>query len=400
MTLRVGRSVGRLRLPRVSLTAGFAAGGRAEGLATGAALDGEDGLAGRAASVHGVGDLAGVGLVRRLGRSLPPSRHRRWATAFGDATVAAAMLDRLLHRAAVAGIDGPSYRLRGHQNQAATIRAGVNARVSCHPRHHRGQTRDSTSLPFAYEILHAVGGLKVSPPTLRQAQARGQLTPAELVDRHPIADRAVRDVLVHYIAERSAALDYGSLVNQAQMLADLFWGDLERHHPGIASLNLPDTVAQEWKQRVRVLPDGRPRRTAHGVFLAVCSFYLNLLQWSMDDPARWAQWAAPCPISEADIRRYIKETRHRQARMQQRTRTLVPVVPQFVRAAEGRLHRATLLLESARSAKPGEEFTIEDRRYRRTGRERSNWRPTALFSTPADEPGTRFDAECEENNAF
>lgn len=53
-----------------------------------------------------------------------------WAGAFGDATVAAAMLDRLLHRAAVAGIDGPSYRLRGHQNQAESIRAGVNARVS------------------------------------------------------------------------------------------------------------------------------------------------------------------------------------------------------------------------------------------------------------------------------
>ncbi|WP_345942180.1 ATP-binding protein [Streptomyces sp. SID2888] len=53
-----------------------------------------------------------------------------WATAFGDATVAAAMLDRLLHRAAVAGIDGPSYRLRGHQSQAETIRAGVNARMT------------------------------------------------------------------------------------------------------------------------------------------------------------------------------------------------------------------------------------------------------------------------------
>src|SRR3954469_9832772 len=53
-----------------------------------------------------------------------------WAGAFGDATVAAAMLDRLLHRAAVAGIDGPSYRLRGHQGQADALRAGVNARVS------------------------------------------------------------------------------------------------------------------------------------------------------------------------------------------------------------------------------------------------------------------------------
>ncbi|MER6144677.1 ATP-binding protein [Streptomyces sparsogenes] len=53
-----------------------------------------------------------------------------WAGAFGDATVAAAMLDRLLYRAAVVGIDGPSYRLRNHQNQAETLRSGVNARVS------------------------------------------------------------------------------------------------------------------------------------------------------------------------------------------------------------------------------------------------------------------------------
>lgn len=55
----------------------------------------------------------------------------------------------------------------------------------------------------ATDILHAVGCLKDSPPTLREAQPRGQLTPAELVDRHPITNRAVRDVLVHYIAERS-----------------------------------------------------------------------------------------------------------------------------------------------------------------------------------------------------
>src|SRR5256714_10517204 len=53
-----------------------------------------------------------------------------WATAFGDATVAAAMLDRLLHRATVVGIDGPSYRLRAHQNHAATMRKAVAARAS------------------------------------------------------------------------------------------------------------------------------------------------------------------------------------------------------------------------------------------------------------------------------
>jgi DNA replication protein DnaC len=53
-----------------------------------------------------------------------------WATAFGDATVAAAMLDRLLHRATVVGIDGPSYRLRAHQRHADTIRAAANSRAA------------------------------------------------------------------------------------------------------------------------------------------------------------------------------------------------------------------------------------------------------------------------------
>ncbi|WP_281279480.1 ATP-binding protein [Streptomyces griseorubiginosus] len=52
-----------------------------------------------------------------------------WAGAFGDATVAAAMLDRLLHRAAVVGIDGPSYRLRSHQSHADNLRKGVIGRA-------------------------------------------------------------------------------------------------------------------------------------------------------------------------------------------------------------------------------------------------------------------------------
>ncbi|MEU0533422.1 ATP-binding protein [Amycolatopsis tolypomycina] len=50
-----------------------------------------------------------------------------WATAFG---VTAAMLDRLLHRATVVGIDGPSYRLRSHQSTSDKLRKAVNAHVS------------------------------------------------------------------------------------------------------------------------------------------------------------------------------------------------------------------------------------------------------------------------------
>jgi DNA replication protein DnaC len=38
-----------------------------------------------------------------------------WGTVFGDAVVAAAILDRLMHDAVVFNIKGPSWRLREHQ---------------------------------------------------------------------------------------------------------------------------------------------------------------------------------------------------------------------------------------------------------------------------------------------
>jgi DNA replication protein DnaC len=48
-----------------------------------------------------------------------------WASAFGDPVVAAAMLDRLLHKGVVVAIDGPSYRLRSHQARAENLRAAT-----------------------------------------------------------------------------------------------------------------------------------------------------------------------------------------------------------------------------------------------------------------------------------
>ncbi len=276
------------------------------------------------------------------------------------------------------------------------------ADVTAYAQARRTSGRPVAALPLAYQGLHAVGALKGAPATWAQSRSPGKLTPAELVDRYRIDDRAVRDVLVHYLTERAAVLDYGSLVNQSQMLVALFWTDLERHHPGICSLNLPDDVAQAWKQRIHVLPDGRPRLNCHAALLAVRCFYLDLRQWSLEDPARWAPWAAPCPIREADVRSYTKETRLRQARMQQRTRTLAPVLPQLVAAAEERARLSRLVLQATRVAAPGEQFTVEGIRYRRTGREHSHWRPTALFVVTVDDgdPKPRFDAEREEDNAF
>jgi DNA replication protein DnaC len=45
-----------------------------------------------------------------------------WGDILGDTTVAAAMLDRLLHRSVVLNLDGDSYRLRDHQARTETLR--------------------------------------------------------------------------------------------------------------------------------------------------------------------------------------------------------------------------------------------------------------------------------------
>jgi len=45
-----------------------------------------------------------------------------WGEILGDTTVAAAMLDRLLHRSVVLNLDGDSYRLRDHHARTDNIR--------------------------------------------------------------------------------------------------------------------------------------------------------------------------------------------------------------------------------------------------------------------------------------
>jgi DNA replication protein DnaC len=49
-----------------------------------------------------------------------------WGEIFEDTTVAAAILDRLLHHATVLQIDGDSYRMRGHRARLAQLRTGLN----------------------------------------------------------------------------------------------------------------------------------------------------------------------------------------------------------------------------------------------------------------------------------
>src|SRR6266581_1213852 len=48
-----------------------------------------------------------------------------WGRIFDDPMVAAAMLDRLLHRSVVLNIDGESYRMRTHRARAERLRGGA-----------------------------------------------------------------------------------------------------------------------------------------------------------------------------------------------------------------------------------------------------------------------------------
>ena len=52
----------------------------------------------------------------------------QWGEIFNDdATVAAAMLDRLLHHSTVLAIDGESYRMRSHRERVAVVRTALSA---------------------------------------------------------------------------------------------------------------------------------------------------------------------------------------------------------------------------------------------------------------------------------
>jgi len=50
-----------------------------------------------------------------------------WGKIFDDPMVAAAMLDRLLHRGVVFNIDGDSYRMRARRARSEHLRNGVTA---------------------------------------------------------------------------------------------------------------------------------------------------------------------------------------------------------------------------------------------------------------------------------
>lgn len=149
-----------------------------------------------------------------------------------------------------------------------------------------------------YRLLRQLGIFgPAAPARLREVRTAGQRTPEEMIDRHDLACRPIRDLLAGYLKERQPSLDYGSLEQLAHRLG-MFWADLEAHHPGIDSLHLPPEAAQGWKQRLQAKPktitspDGskivtETERICYREFLTpVRAFYLDLAQWAVEDPGR------------------------------------------------------------------------------------------------------------------
>lgn len=99
--------------------------------------------------------------------------------------------------------------------------------------------------------------------------------------------------------------------------------------------------------------------------MTVRAFYADVAHWALEDPGRWAPWAAPNPISGRDLVGQNKQKRRATARMHQRIRELAPVLPALVATAERRRRAGEELLAAAIAAAPGEVFEAAGERLRR-----------------------------------
>jgi integrase len=259
-----------------------------------------------------------------------------------------------------------------------------------------------------YRALHQLEILGPDAPArLEELRSAGQRTPAELIDRFDLACRPIRDLLVDYLSERHPRLDYSSLRSLAADLGNVFWKDLERHHPGIDSLDLTPQVATAWKQRLRTrqktVTTATGEKTAVTVdrisyrqcLTPVRAFYLDLAQWALEDHARWGQWVAPCPVGEEEINQR-KAARHRKSRMDARTRQRLPVLPILVRAVDERRKTTEARLLAARRTSPGDCFTVADQTLTRAVTKN----PTGRVWVHDPSSGRRRDLAMEEDLAF
>jgi hypothetical protein len=278
--------------------------------------------------------------------------------------------------------------------------------------HSRVRPQGAPGKKLFYVLLHRAGVLGPdAPATLRtmRGRARGQLSVTELVDRYRLQPGPIRDLIIDYLAERRPSLDYSTLNRLALELAGLFWADLEHHHPGIASLHLSAEVATGWKERLktktRIVADSATG-TRHTVITprdsagACCPRSERSTSISLS--GRWKNlpdggpWAAPCPIKSAELS-IKKEKQAVKARMDQRTRERLPILPNLLRIANELRNVTAERLTAARQAASGDTITIG----RQALRIPAMFRPVNAKVWAQDVvTGARRDLTGEENDAF
>jgi hypothetical protein len=228
--------------------------------------------------------------------------------------------------------------------------------------------RGSAGRPLFYALLKDTGVLPVSAPSrLRALRIEGRRSVAQIVDGYGIECGPVRDLLVEYFTERAPELDHTSLRSIARNLCRLFWRDLEIHHPGIDSLHLSPQVAQAWKERLAFIRDAtgqpvRPRINYRSELVFVRAFYEDIARWAADDPARWAPWVAPCPVKAAECTQKKFKSRVK-SRMDQRTRTQLPLLPALLRAVGQQRKDAEERIAAARDTPAGDVFTAAGQEF-------------------------------------
>jgi hypothetical protein len=211
-----------------------------------------------------------------------------------------------------------------------------------------------------YFLGRRIGLFPEGPEEFWALRTLEQRSPADTVARYGVTSPTMAGLLGEYLAERRPALDYVSFANMAHQLCQLFWRDIETAHPGIDTHRLTRAQIEGWKQRVKILPDGRPRQRYTSVYLTVRCFYLDINHWANDHPERWARWATPSPITRQDVRSVSHGRRAETARMHARVHDLVGTLPTLVHTVRSDRDRTDRTLRAARATPKGEPVSVDD----------------------------------------
>jgi hypothetical protein len=221
-----------------------------------------------------------------------------------------------------------------------------------------------------------------------------------VVSLRSIDNEPVRQLVIDYLTRRASEVDYSTLKNLARTIAYTFWRKIETINPGQRDLQIDHAVYARWKAELQLREDGKPRTDAEHILLQVRSLYLDLHSWAVEEPERWAVWAAPCPISRGDLRGFGARRRRLKERTDDRTRQRQPLLPILLAHVETRLEDAQDFLSLASSTSPGEHFTHQGRSYRRAIEERVDFAGDLVIHVRDAESNDPIDVTALEESLF